>query len=152
MSSWVRSEVVRRGLSDRVIMLGRFPAERMPSFFRHADALLVSLRPDPVFTMTAPGKIQSYLACGVPVLAMLDGEGAAVIQEARGGLTGPAGDATRLAENVVRLVAMSESGRRALGTNGAAYARREFGRAGLVDRLEQWLTEIASCRDEVNTR
>jgi colanic acid biosynthesis glycosyl transferase WcaI len=152
MSPWVQSEVVRRGLTDRVIMLGRFPSERMPSFFQHADALLVSLRPDPIFTLTAPGKIQSYLSFGLPVLAMLDGEGAALIQQSLAGLTGPAGDAKRLAENVVQLTAMTASERSALGANGAAYAQREFDRSRLVDRLEVWLTEIAASRDTVGAR
>lgn len=142
MAPWVRAEIARRGLEDSVVMLGRFPAERMPSFFRHADALLVSLKADPVFTLTSPGKIQSYLAFGRPVLAMLDGEGAAVIEEARAGLTSPAGDAGRLASNVLRLAALSLQERAALGTNGATYAQREFTRSAVVDRLETWLGDI----------
>ena len=144
MAPWVRSEITRRGLDDSVIMLGRFPSDRMPSFFRHADALLVSLKAGPVFTMTSPGKIQSYLAFGRPVLAMLDGEGAAIIDEARAGLTSPAGDAAQLADNVLRLAALSEQERASLGRNGAAYAQREFSRNGLVDRLETWLGDIVS--------
>ena len=146
MAPWVRDELTRRALERRVVMLGRFPASRMPSFFMHADALLVSLKADPVFAMTSPGKIQSYLAFGRPLLAMLDGEGAAVVDEARAGLTGPAGDAAQLAANVVRLAALTPEQRRVMGASGAAYARREFDRAELVDRLEGWLAEIASAR------
>ncbi|HEY4138924.1 MAG TPA: glycosyltransferase family 4 protein, partial [Casimicrobiaceae bacterium] len=143
MAAWVDDEIARRGLSNTVIMLGRFPTDRMPSFFQHADALLVSLKADPLFAMTAPGKIQSYLASGRPVLAMLDGEGASVIEHAHAGLTGAAGDAAQLADNVLRLAAMTPAERASMGQNGAAYAEREFRRAGLVDRLEGWLTELA---------
>jgi glycosyltransferase involved in cell wall biosynthesis len=142
----VREEIARRKLDDTVLMLGRFPTERMPSFFMHAEALLVSLRADPVFALTAPGKIQSYLASGRPVLAMLDGEGAAVIEEARAGLAAPAGDAAKLAENVVALAAMSPEERVRLGNNGAAHAKREFARDNLITRLEGWLKEIVSRR------
>jgi colanic acid biosynthesis glycosyl transferase WcaI len=141
-ADWVRAEIVRRGLQDSVTLLGRFPSDRMPSFFLHADALLVSLRADPVFSMTAPGKIPSYLASGRPVIAMLDGEGAGIVDEARAGLTGPAGDAVQLADNVTRLAALSASERTSLGRNGVSYAQREFSRAGLVDRLDTWLTEL----------
>lgn len=142
MAPWVRAEIARRGLEECVVMLGRFPVERMPSFLCHADALLVSLRPDALFAMTSPGKIQSYLAVGRPILAMLDGEGAAVVDEAHAGLTSPAGDATRLAENVLRLAALSAQERATMGSNGAAYAQREFSRHALVDRLETWLGDI----------
>jgi colanic acid biosynthesis glycosyl transferase WcaI len=144
MAPWVSSEILRRGLEDSVIMLGRFPANRIPSLFRHADALLVSLKADPIFALTAPGKIQSYLASGKPVLAMLDGEGAALIDESGAGMTSPAGDATGLAENVLRLFALSPEERATLGANGAAYARREFDRTALLDRLEGWLFELVS--------
>jgi glycosyltransferase involved in cell wall biosynthesis len=144
MAPWVRAEIARRSLEGCVVMPGRFPVDRMPSFFRHADALLVSLKPDPVFSLTAPGKIQSYLAFGRPILAMLDGEGAALIDEARAGLTSPAGDAGRLADNVVRLAALSAEERAVLGRNGAEYAQREFGRGALIDRLESWLGDLVS--------
>lgn len=146
MAPWVRDELARRALGQRVTMLGRFPVSRMPSFFMHADALLVALKADPVFAMTSPGKIQSYLACGRPVLAMLDGEGAAVVEEAGAGLTSPAGDSTLLADNVVRLVALTNEERVMMGKSGADYARREFSRNGLVDRLELCLNEIAGAR------
>ena len=36
----------------------------MPSFLAHADATLVALRPEQVFAMTIPGKVQTYLTAG----------------------------------------------------------------------------------------
>jgi len=139
-----KAEVTRRGLERTVTFLGRHSADRMPSFYAHADALLASLRAEPVFAMTVPGKVQSYLMAGVPVLAMLDGEGAKVIDEAGGGLTGPAGDSAALARNVRRLAGMTGAERRAMGARGRAYAIREFDFGTVVDRLEGWLTELAS--------
>jgi len=139
---WVRREIARRQLVERVIMLGRHPQERMPSFFNHADALLVSLRRDPIFALTAPGKIQSYLAYGRPVLAMLDGEGANVVDRARAGFASPAGDATRLAENVLRLAALPPEERLTMGRRGAEFAQREFSRDVLICSLEKWLDEL----------
>ena len=93
----VRAEIARRGLGDTVVMLGKHPIERMPSFFRSADALLVSLKPDPIFAMTIPGKVQAYLASGIPLLGMLDGEGARVIVESGAGFACTAGDGAGLA-------------------------------------------------------
>jgi colanic acid biosynthesis glycosyl transferase WcaI len=139
---WVRAEISRRGLEDNMLLIGRFPPERMPSLFQHADALLVSLKADPIFAMTAPGKIQSYLAFGRPILAMLDGEGATVVEDAKAGLSSPAGDSERLAANIARLAALSPREREAMGRHGMEYARREFSRTVLVDRLESWLTTI----------
>lgn len=147
-SAWLREEVVRRGLQGRVLLLGRFPVERMPSFYAHAHALLVSLKKDPVFTMTIPGKVQSYLMAGVPLVGMLDGEGARVIVEANAGLVCAAGDSAGLAQAVLEMMAMNTDQRRQLGVNGRAYARREFGRSSLMDRLEGLLDEAVDLYKE----
>jgi glycosyltransferase involved in cell wall biosynthesis len=144
MTGWLRSEVARRGLTHCFLLLGRFEVERMPSFYAHADALLVSLKRDPVFALTIPGKVQSYLMAGVPLLGMLDGEGAAVIREANAGLVCPSGDASGLAKAVLELAAMSKDERQQLGKNGRVYAQKEFSRELLMDRLEGWFVELAS--------
>ena len=143
-SAWLQEEVARRGLQGSVLLLGRFPVERMPSFYAHADALLMSLKKDPVFSMTIPGKVQSYLMAGVPLLGMLDGEGAQVITEANAGLVCAAGDASGLAAAVLKMAAMSADQRHQLGVNGRVFAQKEFDRSLLMDRLEALMHEAAS--------
>lgn len=145
-AGWVRAEVLRRDLSKTVFMLGRHPLERMPSFFKGADALLVSLRAEPIFAMTIPGKVAAYLTAGRPVLAMLDGEGAAAVAEAKVGLCCPAGDSKAFANQAVTLAAKPASERILMGARGRAYCRQEFERASLITRLEQWLIEQADGR------
>ena len=135
-SVWLHEEVARRGLQRNVLLLGRFPVERMPSFYVHADALLVSLKKDPVFSLTIPGKVQSYLMAGVPILGMLDGEGAQVITDSNAGLVCAAGNSEGLASAVLEMFAMSVDQRKQLGVNGRDYAQKEFGRGLLMDQLE----------------
>lgn len=144
MSSWVKGEVKRRGLAERFLMLGQFPVERMPSFFVHADALLVSLKQEPVFSLTIPGKMQAYLASGVPVLAMLDGEGAAVVRQSGAGLACPAGDSAGLAKAVRLMASMTPEQRTEMGNRGRDVTAREFNRIVLIDQLESWLEQLHS--------
>ncbi len=139
--AWVAEQVQARGLEDRLLLLGRFPVERMPAFYAQADALLVSLRKDPTFSMTIPGKLQSYLAAGRPIIGMLDGEGADVIQRAGAGLVCPAGDSVGLAETIQRFAATSPEERRRMGKQGQAYAKAEFDRNTLVSRLLNFMEE-----------
>ncbi len=139
---WVRSEVVRRGLSSCVLLFGRHPVNAMPSFFVHATALLVSLTNRPIFALTIPGKLQSYLASGLPVLAMLDGEGANIVKAGGAGFTCSAGDSLGLAKAVLQLAASSTETKIQMGKNGMALAEREFDRNVLVSQLEAWLQEL----------
>lgn len=135
-SDWLRAEADRLGLAGQFLMPGRFALERMPSFMAHADALLVCLRDEPVFALTIPGKVQSYLMAGRPVLAMLDGEGANVVAESGAGLAIAAGDADGLAKAISRLLATDAAGRAAMGQAGPRYSKINFDRDSLISRLE----------------
>ena len=145
-AAWVRGEVVRRGLEGTVHLLGNHPPERMPEFFAHADAMLVSLKANPVFTLTVPAKVQAYMACGRPIVAMLDGEGARIIDEAGAGLACPAGDAVALAATVLRMARMDRADREAMGERGLDYYRLHFEREKLFVQLETWMSEAAGAR------
>lgn len=136
----VREAIAKLGLTETVVMLGRHPVERMPSFFAAADALLVSLKADPIFAMTIPGKVQSYLAAGKPLLGMLDGEGARVIEESGAGLVAPSGDAAALARQAIALADLSPQVRARMGDEGRRYGQANFNRAALMGQLEGWLT------------
>ncbi len=143
-ASWAREEVQRLGLERTVHFLGQHPLETMPTFFAEADAFLVSLKYDPIFALTVPGKLQSYLASGKPVVAMLDGEGARVVTEAAAGLCCAAGDAPALADAVQRLAGMSHEQRMQMGANGKAYFAEHFSRERVIDQLQQWLIEVTA--------
>jgi len=135
----LQAEIVRRDLVDRVVLLGRHDVERMPLFFAGAAAMLVSLKSEPIWSMTVPGKVQSYLGAGMPILAMLDGEGARVVEESGGGLVSPAGDGAALAGNVRRMKTMTKSQRDEMGRRGRVYAMQEFNRDALFAELEELL-------------
>lgn len=139
----VKLEVYNRDLSDVVVLLGRFPLEEMPSFYSAADALLVTLKESRAFSRTIPGKVQTYMAAGKPILTMLSGEGSRVVDEAKCGLTARSGDFTSLAENIMALSRYSQDQLSILGANAKAYAQSEFDRDTLISQLEQWFIMVS---------
>lgn len=148
MREWAATEVEARGLQDSVHFLGRFAPETMPRFFALADVLLVTLRRDPIFALTVPGKLQSYLACGKPIVAALDGEGARVLAEAEAGLACPAGDPRALADAVVALYNMPDFERKRIGDRGRAYFEAQFERGMLLSRLNRCIHETVKENDQ----
>lgn len=142
MLPWVRREVADRGLAQTVHLLGRHSVEKMPGFFAQADALLVSLKREPIFASTIPGKIQSYLACAKPVIAMLDGEGARIITEAGAGFTCPAEDAQALARVAAELAQKDKCELKTMGDNARLYYEAHFDRETLFPQLEGWMRQL----------
>lgn len=142
-ADWVSQEIVRRGLERSVLLLGRHPTARMPAFYRRADALLVTLKDEPIFAMTIPGKLQTYLVAGVPILGMLNGEGARAIEAAGAGFACAAGDHEALSRAILSMAALPPAERQSMGARGRAYGHSEFGRTRLMNRLEDSLKTLA---------
>lgn len=143
MKGWMMEQVRARGLGH-VHFLDRRPSDEMPQYFSRASAMLVSLKPDPAMAMTIPSKVQSYLAAGRPILASLDGEGARIVKESGAGFASAAGEARALADNVMRMKALSDTEREAMGRAGREYYLREFDRELCLDKAERILSELAA--------
>jgi len=111
----------------------------MSDWFAQAEVLLVTLKKDPLFALTIPSKIQSYMACGRPILAALEGEAARIVNEACAGIVVPAEDSSALAEAALKMSLMPEREREQLGQNGRRYFLQEFERARLLLRLDSWM-------------
>jgi colanic acid biosynthesis glycosyl transferase WcaI len=140
--TWVAAEIGRRGLASTVHVLGRHPLESMPGFFAFADVMLVTLKKEPIFALTIPAKVQSYLACAKPIVAALDGEGARVVVDAGAGLAVAAENPTALAEAVLTMYRMEPDKRLAMGQSGRDYFERHFERDMLIRKLEHWMNEL----------
>lgn len=139
MKPWVEDQVRLRKLENTVHLIGKRPVGTMSSYFALAEVLLVSLKRDPIFALTLPAKIQSYMACGRPILACLDGEGARVIQESGAGFSCSADDYELLSECVLKMFNLTDTERKEMGFRGRAYFEKHFTRDILLSQFEKWI-------------
>lgn len=121
---------------ENVIFYGRRPLEEMPSFYEKADAMLITLKADPVLSMTLPGKVQSYMAVGKPIIGAIDGETKKVIEDANCGYCGKAEDAEELADNIRKFIQNLQ--RELLGRNARDYYEKHFEQKKFMDVLEKY--------------
>lgn len=127
---------------DNVIFYGRKPPEEMPRYYAMADAMLVTLTADRFISLTLPGKVQTYMAAGKPIIGAAIGEIPNVIEEAQCGYCAKAEDAEGLAQAVRDFIANEK--REQLGKNARAYYEQHFTRDRFMDKLERELKEHAS--------
>ncbi|MDP2067929.1 MAG: glycosyltransferase family 4 protein [Lutibacter sp.] len=128
--------VLKNDLNKTVHFLGRFPIDAMKTFFNQADVLLVSLKDEIIFNLTVPAKLQAYLCTKKPILGMLNGEGAAIINEAKCGLSVNAGDSIGLSKIILEMYDMSTEERINLGNNGLNFYEDNFTLEKCIDNLE----------------
>lgn len=135
--SFVEEFVKDNGLGDNVYLMGKYPIEAMTSFFEKADALLVSLKDELIFNLTVPAKVQAYMSASKPILAMINGEGADLINEAKCGFSAPAGDYKSLAQIIIKLYDLDEEERLNMGKLGFKYYEEHFNMDNCINNLNR---------------
>lgn len=141
---YVKEQIKIRELAPNFHLLGKFPLDAMPAFYSKADALLLSLKKEHIFSLTVPGKLQSYLACGRPILTMLDGEGSAIVDDAKAGLTSGAGDYQSLAKNVLFMSKLDNEELNKYCINARQYYLDNFERNKLLNQAEKTLLSFCT--------
>ena len=128
---------------DNVRFLGQQPANRMPHIYALSDVLLAHYKRDPLFEISIPAKIFSYMACQRPVLMASAGNAADLVEAAGAGTSCPAEDPQAMAQAVLGLYSMSAEERGAMGAAGRQAFLAEHSREVLVGRHEDLLMEVA---------
>ena len=140
----LKEQITQNDLSDYIKFWGRFPLADMPKFFAAADVLFVSLKDSPTFSMTIPGKVQSYMMAEKPVLASLSGDGADVILQSSCGLVSAPGDYQSLAKNIESMINLDATELGEMGGNGKSYADKYFNRSLLMSNLVNWFEQVSN--------
>ncbi len=127
-SALERCRELSEGLgAENIVFHGQHPVEEMPRFYAQADAFLVTLKKNEAISYTLPGKVQSYLAAGRPIIGAIDGETRALVERFDCGLCVPAEDWRALAK-AVRRFAADGGAHAAMGRNARKCYDEQFSR------------------------
>ena len=134
-AEWVKEQKEKEGL-ENLFLLGRLPLDAMPTLFKKADAMLVSLKDDPTFALTIPAKIQAYMASEKIILGMLNGEGKDLINNSGTGFAVNAKDFNGLAVKALEIKELSEEERSKIKEKSITYYKDNFSKEMLLSNLE----------------
>ena len=131
----VMEKISKMSLDNNFKFLGLFPPEKMSDYFACADALLVSLKKSKIFKLTIPGKLQSYLACGKPIIGSIDGICSDIIIKSKSGYASPSENSEMLAKTIIRFSNLTKKEKLEMGNNARKYFEKEFERNKLLLKL-----------------
>ena len=122
------------GETDGVKFCGRQPRAEMPNWFAKADVLIISLTDQ--YCLTLPGKFQSYIKTGKPLLGILNGEARELIEENNIGFTAKPDDIDAIAGSYRKMYAAVRSGKAsAFGSRAKELSATMFNRERLIKTL-----------------
>lgn len=127
-----------------VSFYGRRSLEEMTTFYKKSDAMLVSLIGDSVVSRTIPGKVQSYMAAGKPIIGAISGDTKTIVEEAKCGFVSPEQDVEQLAQNICEFSMLSVEEQKELGKQARYYYEKHFSKEQFMTQLEKYLREELS--------
>lgn len=126
-------EIKNYDVQEKFIMIPRQPAEKIPEFLATCDAAFLSFQNDPLWTKTIPAKLQSYMACGIPIIAAADGETKRIIEDAKCGVCSAIGDEEELSRKIKKMM-LKNLGE--IRVKSRLYFEQHFEKKGLMDEMD----------------
>ncbi len=136
----LKEYVNENDLDDMFNFIDRQPAIRIPEFLSVNDVAFISLTSSPLFSKTIPAKLQSYLACGIPIIASVEGETSKILNEASAGLSCRPGNPQDLTEVIIEMINKSEEEIRNLRKNARTYYINNFEKRKLLNRMDKYFS------------
>lgn len=130
-------------LDSTVYFHGQKPLSEMPAFYAKASALLITLKADSFVSLTLPGKVQSYMAFGKPIIGAVNGEAKRVIEESGAGYCCEAEDFAALADEVRKFADQRESWT-SYSERAKLYYASHFSKDKFFDDLLTMLKELST--------
>ncbi len=134
-------EIEKTQVQEYFMLTGRKPPQDIPALLAGADAAFLSFADDELWRMTIPAKLQSYMACGMPVFAIAGGETKRVIEEADCGVVCDSRDADKAADALMAMLS-DKSRLREQGQNALVYNEKHFDREKLLDEIDRELKSL----------
>lgn len=118
---------------DNVIFYGRKPLEEMPLYYKKADAMIVSLCGDSLISATLPGKVQTYMAAGKPIIGSANGETMEIIKKSKCGFCGSADNPDELVIAIKNFLNCKNKDK--LGINSYNYYLNNFDKEIFINKM-----------------
>ena len=138
----LEKQVNEYGINDRVKFHGFHPEKEIPKYLKDADAALLILKPNPVFEMTIPAKLQTYLACGVPLLGCVSGEGKRIIEESKAGIVSEDISVDGLVKVCNQFIELPNDLLNEYKERSYCYGKSNFNKNKLISDLEKYMKKI----------
>ena len=134
-----KKDILQYDVEDKFILIPRQPAEKIPYYLSACDLAFLSFSNNDLWKKTIPAKLQSYMACEMPIIAAAEGETSKVINKAKCGLSCKIGDEKALAESIIALM---NKDLKDMAINSRNYFKANFDKKLVLDYFEKYLDLI----------
>lgn len=139
---WLRNNIKKHKVEKYFVLLGKKPLNEMPMVYKIADIFLVSLKKKKVFEDTVPGKVQSYMMYGKPLLGLVSGETRKLILKSKSGLVANSGSQKDFKKVLTKFLNLNNFSLNKMGDNAKRFALKNFDSSISMNKIEKYFNSI----------
>jgi len=132
------------GNCANIVFFGKKSREEMASFYKSSNFLIVSLVDKPIFSSTVPGKLQTYIAAKKPILAIINGETADIVNDNNLGLSVDPSNVYLIKETFKKCIDMPKNEKSEFTINNTKLLETTFNKDTIINRMT---SQLIGCND-----
>jgi glycosyltransferase involved in cell wall biosynthesis len=136
----LRAAVGEQGITN-VRFIDSQPKEMIPDFYSISDVCLIPLKNIQLFKIFIPSKMFEIMACGVPIVASLEGEAADILTESKAALVVHPDNDEEIRQAILKLKNDKELYQQ-LKANGPIFVGKNYSRKMLAERYLDIISNI----------
>jgi len=125
--------------NPNIIFHGKQKREDMAKFYKASDFLIVSLIDKPIFSVTVPAKTQTYIAAKKPILAIINGDVANIVNDNNLGVCTDPSNEGLIKETFKKCIDMPENEKSKFIINNTKLLETTFNKDSIINNLTSQL-------------
>jgi glycosyltransferase involved in cell wall biosynthesis len=130
--------------NPNIIFHGKQIREDMAKFYKASDFLIVSLIDEPIFSVTVPAKTQTYIAARKPILAIINGDVADIVNDNNLGISVDPSNVGLIKESFEKCIDTPENEKSEFTINNTKLLEATFNKDNIIDRMT---SQLIGCND-----
>ncbi len=133
-------DLVAKNNIKHIVFWGKKPRQEMYQYFNASDFLIVSLVDKPIFSLTIPAKMQTYIAAGKPVLGVISGDAADLIKENNLGFCVEPDNIDAITNTLIKCIDTDSEQLIEFSKNCQQLTDEKFNKMNIINSLHELLT------------
>ena len=129
---------------SNIVFFGQKSRNEMASFYKSSNFLIVSLVDKPIFSSTVPGKLQTYIVAKKPILAIINGETADIVNDNNLGVSVDPSNVRLIKETFKKCIDMPENEKSEFTINNTKLLETTFKKDNIINRMT---SQLIGCND-----
>jgi len=129
---------------SNIVFFGQKSRNEMASFYKSSNFLIVSLVDKPIFSSTVPGKLQTYILAKKPILAIINGETADIVNDNNLGVSVDPSNVHLIKETFKKCIDMPVNEKSEFTINNTKLLETTFKKDNIINRMT---SQLIGCND-----